>query len=134
MSRLALVRWIDLPFFRDERGTLTVIEGDSTIPFEIKRIYFVHSIKADRAGHAHRDTQQIMIGLVGALDVVLSDGTDVQSFRLAGTEKGLYVPPLLFIRLTRISGDAVLLVLASTHYDKSRSIRSWQEYLTVVAK
>ncbi|XXY50907.1 WxcM-like domain-containing protein [Sorangium sp. So ce269] len=36
---------------------------------------------------------------------------------------------MLFIRLLDFAPDTVVLVLASTHYDKSRSIRSWEDYL-----
>jgi hypothetical protein len=34
---------------------------------------------------------------------------------------------------TRFSPETVALVLASTHYDKSRSLRSWEDYLEAIA-
>lgn len=129
MGRLDLVRWVDLKPNVDARGCLTAIEGAQTIPFEIKRVYFVHDVKEERAGHAHRDTQQLLICIHGTFDVALSDGSETRTYHFDDASKGLYIVPLLFIRLLNMTPDAVLLVLASTHYDKSRSIRSWEEYL-----
>lgn len=129
MNRLDLVRWIDLHPVVDDRGSLTAIESGQSIPFEIKRVYFLHDIVADRAGHAHRDTQQVIIRLAGNFVISLSNEFETTSYELNRSDKGLYLPPMLFIRLTKFSPDAVTLVLASTHYDKSRSIRSWAEYI-----
>jgi len=34
---------IDLPKITDARGNLTFVEGNKHIPFEIKRIYYLHA-------------------------------------------------------------------------------------------
>jgi hypothetical protein len=39
---------------------------------------------------------------------------------------------MVFIRVESIAPGSVILVIASTHYDKSRSIRSWEAYLEEV--
>src|SRR5712691_997873 len=132
MSLLDQVRWIDLPTRTDARGTLTAIEGSETIPFEIKRVFYLTDVVADRAGHAHRDTDQVVIGLAGRLNVETSDGRETRSFSIDGSHKGLYLPPMVFVRLKDFSRGAVMLALASTHYDPARSIRSWEEYLRAV--
>jgi hypothetical protein len=129
MRRLDLVRWVDLHPCVDSRGTLTAIEGEQTVPFAIRRVYFMHGVTADRAGHAHRDTQQLLIPVAGSCEVQLSDGHDTNVYECGDPGKGLYIVPMLFIRVSRFSPEAVILVLASTHYDKSRSIRSWEQYL-----
>ena len=59
-SGIADVRWIDLPAVTDGRGTLTAIEATQDIPFAIERIFYMHHISADRGGHAHRDTDQVL--------------------------------------------------------------------------
>ncbi len=132
MGRLDLVRWVDLNPNTDSRGTLTAVEGAQTIPFDIKRVYFMHDLTAPRAGHAHRDTQQLLIPVAGSCEVVLSDGAETRTYVCDSPAKGLFIVPMLFIRVRNISPGAVVLVLASTHYDKSRSIRSWEEYLEVI--
>jgi hypothetical protein len=47
---------------------------------------------------------------------------------------GLYVPRLVFVSMTQFSPGAVYLVLANTHYDRSKSLRSWDKYLKYLEK
>jgi WxcM-like, C-terminal len=132
-SPLASVAWIDLHPVTDARGSLTAIESGRSIPFEIRRVYFLRDVVADRAGHAHRDTQQVIVPVAGSFLVSLSDGRDTREFRCDDPARGLYVLPMLFIRLLEFTPASVALVVASTHYDKSRSIRTWNEYLEAIA-
>ena len=125
-------RWIELPSHRDDRGVLTAIEGGIDVPFEIERVYFLHDLRGARGGHAHRDTRQIVVGLSGRSEIQLSDGRRTRRFVLDDPTRGLLVVPMLFIRLGSFSPDATVAVLASTHYDKRRSIWSWEEYLEAV--
>lgn len=131
MGLLDLVRWIDLHPNSDARGSLTAVEGAQTIPFEIKRVFYLTDVVADRAGHAHRDTHQFVIGVAGRFTVEVSDGHQTSSFPIQGSDRGLYLPPMVFVRLLDFSPGAVLLALASTHYDPSKSIRSWEDFLRV---
>jgi hypothetical protein len=132
VRRLDLVQWVDLHSSVDPRGSLTAIEGGQTIPFSIQRVYFMHGLTSDRGGHAHRDTQQLLIAAAGSCTTTLSDGREERRYECNNPGRGLYIAPMLFIRLSRFSADAVVLVLASTRYDRSRSIRSWDEYLEAV--
>lgn len=129
---LQAVRWIDLPSHGDARGVLTAIESARDVPFEIKRVYFVHDIVADRGGHAHRDTHQMVVAVSGHCDLVLSDGTHERVHRLDRLTRGLYIPPMLFIRMTAFAPGTVMASFASTHYDSSRSLRSWEDYLGAI--
>ena len=129
MNRLDQVCWIDLNPKKDERGSLTAIEGEQTIPFKIQRVYFIQSIAPARAGHAHRDTEQLLIPVAGSCEVSLSDGSNDRRYLCDTNSRGLYIVPMLFIRVFNFSPDAVVLVLASTHYDSSRSIRTWDAYI-----
>lgn len=129
---LDAVRWIAIPSHGDERGVLTVIEGEIDIPFRVERVYLLHHITADRGGHAHRETHQLVIALAGRCEMLLSDGVETRSYVLDDPTHGLLLGPMLFIRMQAISPDAGLVVLASTHYDKARSIRSWEEYLEAI--
>jgi len=128
---LDAVRWVDLPSHADARGVLTAVESGVDVPFEIKRVYFVHDVTADRGGHAHRETHQIVTAR-GRCEMVLSDGDTERRFVLDDITRGLYIGPMLFIRMTNFAPGTVVISLASTHYDKSRSIRSWADYLTAI--
>lgn len=131
-GRIDAVRWIALPSHSDERGILTAIESGRDLPFAIKRVYFLHQIVADRGGHAHRDTQQVVVALSGRCTMVLSDGTESRSYTLDNPTRGLYLGPMLFIRMQDFAPGTALVVLASTHYEPSRSIRSWEDYLEAI--
>lgn len=132
MTPLNRVRWIDLPSSEDPRGVLTAVEGTRDVPFEIRRIFFMHHVSAPRGGHAHRDTDQLVIAAAGSFDVQLFDGRASETYELDSPLCGLYVPRMLLVDLRRFSEGAVCLVLASTHYDMSRSIRSREEFLRAV--
>lgn len=128
---LDAVRWIDIPSHADGRGVLTVVEGGIDVPFEIKRAYLVHDVVATRGGHAHRDTSQIVVAAHGTLQLTLSDGERRRTFTLDHPARGVLLGPMLFIEV-EFSPGAVMLSLASTHYDTARSIRSWDDYLASI--
>lgn len=131
-GRLSDVRWIDLPSHRDGRGTLTAIESGRDLPFEVRRVYFVHDVVSERGGHAHHETHQVVVPVSGRCTMTLSDGTAEHSWTLEGLTRGLYIGPMLFIRMTAFAPGTVLASFASTHYDPARSIRSWDDYLRAV--
>ena len=128
---LKAVKWIEFPSYVDPRGALTSIENGLHVPFEIKRIFYMHRITADRAGHSHMETDQVVIAIGGKFRMDLSDGTCTQTYELNDPTRGVYVPRMIFIKLYNFSPDAVCLVLANTHYDMSKSIRTWDDYLKV---
>ena len=76
---LNAVRWLAIPTHGDERGVLTAVEGDIDVPFPIARVYILHHISADRGGHAHRDTHQLVIAAAGCCDLVLADDSNPRS-------------------------------------------------------
>lgn len=129
MSRLDAARWIALGSHADARGQLTAIEGGRDVPFEVRRVYLLTRNRAARGGHAHRDTQQVVIAAAGSFTLELADPSHSRRYTLDDPTRGVYIAPLLFIRLGDFSADAVVLVLASTHYAPARSIRSWEEYV-----
>lgn len=125
---LTLVRWIELPSIEDSRGILTSIEGEIDIPFEIKRVFYMHQITLERGGHAHLDTHQLITAVSGSFLMELTDGQNRCEFIMNDPSKGVYIPPMIFINMREHTPDAVGVVLASTHYDRSKSIRTWDDY------
>lgn len=128
---IADVTWRKLQSVRDDRGCLTAIEGGQAVPFEVKRVFYMHDVAegADRGGHAHRDTDQFAVAVHGSLKIVVSNGYESRAVILDSPEWGITLPRMTWTRLMDFSEGAVCLVLASTHYDRSKSIRSWPEYL-----
>ena len=129
---LDAIRWIELPAVTDARGTLTAIEATIDIPFEIRRIFYMHHVSADRGGHAHRDTDQVVIGISGSHVIEVKDAERSLRFVLDDPNRGLYLPRMTFTSLVEFSAGAVALVLASTHYDRSRSLRTFADYVAAL--
>jgi len=128
------VKTILLPSVEDSRGFLTAIEGTNDIPFEIKRIFYMHHIKADRGGHAHRDTDQVVIAVHGSFTLELFDGTTYKRFEMDNPTLGVYIPRMIFINMFNFTSGSVCLVLANSFYDMSRSFRSKEDYLNSFKK
>lgn len=128
-SLLGQVYMIDLPSNMDERGTLTAVESNKDIPFEVRRIFYMHQVTDDRGGHAHIDTDQLIIPIAGSFNVTLFDGYSSQSYELNNANQGLFIPRMIFIELSQFNQSSVCLVLASDHYDITRSLRSRDAYL-----
>ncbi len=134
MEILDQVRWIDLPWTVEEGGMITSLESEQAIPFKIQRVYYMHHVSEERGGHAHIDTDQVVVAAAGSFSVDLSDGERTVTFVLDDPTRGLYMPRLVFNWLYGFSAEAVCLVLANTHYDISRSLRSWDEYRAYLGK
>lgn len=122
-------RIIDLKSYFDPRGVLTAVEGGIDIPFEIKRIFYMHHVVDDRGGHAHIDTDQVLIPIHGSLRVVLFNGKEREEYIMNDCTKGLYIPRLYFTDMYDFTPDTVCLLLSSTHYDMGRSLRSMDAYM-----
>lgn len=119
---------------RDDRGALTAIEGSEDIPFSIRRIFYMHHITRERGGHAHIDTDQVVIAIHGSFRIRISNGTEFKEFIMNNPEQGLFLPRLTFTEFFNISEDAVCLVLANTHYDMSRSLRTYDSFIDFLNK
>lgn len=129
--KISDVSWIKLNRICDPRGCLTAIEGAKDISFDIKRVFYLHDVAkdAERGGHAHRGTDQVAIAVHGSLKILVSDGMESRIVILDSPSWGITLPRMTWTSLFEFSEGAVCLVLSSTHYDRSKSIRTWSEYL-----
>jgi dTDP-4-dehydrorhamnose 3,5-epimerase-like enzyme len=126
---LADVRLLDLHSVEDDRGVLTAIEAFVEVPFEIRRVFFLHGVRAPRGGHAHRSSCQFLVPIAGSFRVRVSDPGDSESFQLDEPHRGLFVPPLTWVHLDNFSANAVCLVLTDTLFDRAEYIREWDEFV-----
>lgn len=122
---------LEIPRFTDERGSLSVVESNGLIPFEIRRTYYLYDIPAGqvRAAHGHRLLQQFIIALSGSFEVKLDDGFETETFRLNRPDRGLYVAPGMWRDLNHFSGGAVCVVLASDHFNEGDYLRKYEDFL-----
>jgi dTDP-4-dehydrorhamnose 3,5-epimerase-like enzyme len=131
---LSKCKLIELSKHPDPRGNLSVIEGGIDIPFDIRRVYYLYDVPggAARAGHGHRELQQIMIAMSGSFDVTVDDGYERQKIHLNRSYQALYIPKMMWREVDNFSGGAVCLVLASTLYDAADYYHDYSDFLSVV--
>lgn len=118
----------------DERGHLVVVEGNQSIPFEIKRIFYIYGSDPAvvRGQHANRESEFVLINVAGTSKVRITDGSEKYLIELDRPHMGVYLPKMIWKDMYDFSADSVLLVLASTHYDGSEYIRDYNEYLRIM--
>lgn len=130
---MSLVKLIDLPSFGDERGGLVAIESNQSIPFDVKRLYYIfNTSQKPRGFHAHIDLKQVAICLKGSCRFILDNGSTKEEVVLDNPTLGLVIEGLIWREMHDFSEDCVLLVLASEHFTEQDYIRNYDEFLNVV--
>lgn len=114
----------------NRNGNLTVVENGSTLPFDVKRVYYLYDVPGgeSRGSHAHRELDQFIVAASGSFRVILDDGSCRRSFYLSRPYQGLYVRRGMWRDLEDFSSGAVCMVLASDVYKASDYIRDYQEF------
>ena len=128
------IRWVEFPPLGDDRGSLVALEANKTIPFDIKRVYYLFCTKQDvtRGMHAHRTLKQVLLCVTGNCKILLDDGVNKESVVLDSPTKGLLIESLVWREMSNFSSDCVLLVIASDHYDESDYIRDYEKFKNLV--
>lgn len=118
----------------DERGKLVVVEGGQTIPFDIKRVFYIYGSDSTvvRGQHANRESEFVLINVAGKSKVRITDCREEFVVNLDRPMIGVYIPRMVWKDMYDFSPDSVLLVLASTHYDGSEYIRDFDEYREIM--
>ena len=115
----------------DRKGNLTVVENGVTLPFDVKRVYYLYDVPGgeNRGAHAHKELEQLIIAASGSFTVTLDDGKCKRSFFLNRPYQGLYVKPGMWRDLVDFSSGAVCMVLASDIYKKEDYIRDYKDFI-----
>ena len=103
----------------------------STLPFDIKRVYFTYDIPefAKRGGHAHIYTKEIVFPVKGAVNVVTDDKHTKNTYRLTNKNEGIFLDINLWRDLENFQNNSTLLVIASENYFEPDYIRNYRDYI-----
>lgn len=131
MATIANCMILDLPKITNRQGNITPVEGMKDVPFDIARVYYLYDVPggASRAGHAHKELQQLIVAVMGAFDIILDDGVKRKTIHLDRAYYGIYIPKMIWRELENFSSGAICLVLASLPYDEGDYYRNYEEYL-----
>ncbi|MCC4288867.1 sugar 3,4-ketoisomerase [Vreelandella aquamarina] len=126
-----LINIIQLKPLGDDRGSLVALESNKSVPFEIKRVYYIFNTKENvsRGFHAHRNLKQIAVCVTGSCRFVLDNGKNREEVVLDSSTKGLLIEDLVWREMHDFTPDCVLLVLASEYYDEADYIRNYDDFL-----
>lgn len=122
---------ISLPKVHNVAGNITPVENNKSIPFNIKRVYYLYDIPGgeSRGAHGHKKLESLIIALSGSFDVILDDGNSKKTVQLNRPYVGLNVKPGIWRELSNFSSGSICLVLASELYDPQDYIRDYDDFL-----
>ncbi len=115
----------------DRKGDISVVQNGKTIPFDVKRVYYLYDVPGgeSRGSHAHKELSQLMIAASGSFRVTLDDGKEKKTFILKRPYQGLYIKPGIWRDLDDFSSGAVCMVMASDIYKADDYIRDYESFL-----
>lgn len=116
---------INFKEFGDSRGKLVAIEGNKTIPFDIKRIFYIYASDSNviRGQHANKESNFILISISGKCKIKLSDGKEEIIVSLDKPTLGLYIPKMIWKEMYDFTDNAVLLCLSDKEYLEDEYIK-----------
>ena len=131
MVDLSECKIIKIKKIRDTRGTLSVLEGNEDIPFDIKRIYYLYDLPTGtaRGGHAHYSTIQLLICVRGSFSVIIDNGYEKKSIFLHKPNEGLIIPAGIWCELDNFSPNSIVLSVVSTPFSESDYVRDYDKFI-----
>ena len=121
---------ITVPKVNSKSGTLSFIEVDGTLPFDIQQLYWIYNIddEANRGNHAHVNSDRVIVCISGTIEAVIESTTgEVYEFRLNDPGDVLYYPRLHWIKL-KFNKEAIAIVGASNTFKEDVVIKDFQEF------
>ncbi len=118
----------------DSRGSLVALEGNKSVPFDIKRVYYIFGTQqgVSRGFHAHRNLKQLAVCVTGSCRFVLDNGKTREEIILDRSTTGLIIEGLIWREMYDFTSDCVLMILADQYYDELDYIRDYADFLRAV--
>ena len=131
MSESAQIRQVWLQKHGDSRGMLIALEEERSVPFEIRRVYYLFGTGrgVHRGQHAHRHLNQLAVAVRGSVAFLLDDGSGPMQVVLDDPSQGLFLGRMVWRELYDFSEDCVLMVLADQFYDPDDYITDYDAFL-----
>lgn len=105
-------------------GYITSTQFSEKIPFEIKRVFWIHGTPETtvRGQHANKQTEEVLVALSGGIRISTETIDSDQTFELTSPGQGLYIPAMCWTELIFQEGT-IGLCLASTDFDDADYVR-----------
>jgi hypothetical protein len=121
---------IHLPRIFNRAGNITPVENNTTIPFDVKRVFYLYDIPGgeSRAAHGHKELDQFIVAASGSFDITIDDGLNKKTVQLNRPYMGLHIQPVIWCEISNFSSGAICLVLASLPYNESGYLRDYAKF------
>jgi len=131
---VSMIKTVNFKPLGDDRGSLVALEANKSVPFDIKRVYYIFGTQpgVSRGFHAHKNLKQLAVCVTGSCRFVLDNGKQREEIMLDSSTTGLIIEDLTWREMHDFTPDCVLMVLANQYYDENDYIRDYQEFLNVV--
>lgn len=115
----------------DRLGNLSVVANGETLPFDVKRCYYLYDVPGgeSRGSHAHKTLSQLIVAVSGSFTITLDDGTAKRTFTLNRPYQGLHIVPGIWRDLYDFSSGSVCLALASQEYNAEDYLYDYDDFL-----
>ena len=135
LSHINDCRKICIKTIGHENGRLSVMENCAPTPFDIRRVYYLYDLPAgaERGGHSHLVTTELIVPLAGSFDIVVDDGHNTKRITVNRPDHGLLLPAGIWRTLDNFSSGTICLVLASEKYNENDYIRDYDEFKKLTA-
>lgn len=132
---MSIAKLLQFPKHEDSRGWLYVIEETISVPIDIKRVYYMGSLSAERRGyHAHHELIQVAVCLSGSCKILLDDNRETEEVLLNSPGMGLIIDKMVWHEMFAFSEDCILLVLANDFYAADDYIRDFEVFRSMGEK
>lgn len=124
-------RLIHLPRIADERGSLSFLQGQESIPFSVERVFWIWDVQPGmtRGGHAHRTCAEVVFPLKGAFTMHIDDGRSQAQVTMNDSTCGILIPAGVWCCLTDFEDGTLCLAVASQPYDAAGYINNHDDFL-----
>ena len=126
---------INLNSHSDTSGRLIVLEEPNSLPFLVRRNYFISNTNTiePRGFHAHKSQKQIIIALNGSVDITLDDGKNKETIVLNDPTKAIYIEGIVWREMKNFN-NCILSVLCDSLYCEDDYIRDYNEFIKITNK
>lgn len=106
-----------VPIHRDERGSLLALDALQSLPFELKRCFFIWGCPAaaTRAGHSVSAPMAI-VALRGRVTIDFDTGSEQLTVELTQPDRLVCIEAGAWLRMREFSADALIAVASSSYY------------------
>jgi len=109
---------LTIPIHHDERGSLLAFDARQSLPFDLKRCYFIWGCPEgkSRAGHSVSAPMALIV-LRGWVTVDLDNACEQLAIELSTPNRMVCIEAGVWLRLRDFSADALLAVASPAYYE-----------------